>query len=342
MAFSPYTRALWLLSLFNVGPRECAPRSRLLGSPIFRRMLNYVRPVFLELPTSFKYVCLINQDTNLWFIPPKKTVSPTCEDTLAALVKEPVNKKKRTKRVECEEVVRSHVNEQLQIVCWDPLANQHREPDKKKRKIPPKVDCGLAVKNEVTEPLQKFITNEMNIIDLKFCVKDVRCLLDDVFLPKAEVPTRWIKSIPIGAKSKGVLEGVFYISWWSICNFRNLLLFEVKKPRKDVIFDDIVLRSFNWCVARGDFELWRVKMHVLSIQHGCEAPPEVLPTYMKVEAKAELKKAPSVVILCLSNKVLREVIGEMTTTGVWTKLDTEEEVVYILHVSSTKDFQAYR
>nr|GEV25484.1 hypothetical protein [Tanacetum cinerariifolium] len=31
----------------------------------------------------------------------------------------------------------------------------------------------------------------------KFCVKDVRCLLDDVFLPKAEVPTRWIKSIPI-------------------------------------------------------------------------------------------------------------------------------------------------
>nr|GEU33239.1 retrovirus-related Pol polyprotein from transposon TNT 1-94 [Tanacetum cinerariifolium] len=31
----------------------------------------------------------------------------------------------------------------------------------------------------------------------RFCVKDVRCLLDDVFLPKAEVPTWWIKSIPI-------------------------------------------------------------------------------------------------------------------------------------------------
>nr|GEY55259.1 RNA-directed DNA polymerase, eukaryota [Tanacetum cinerariifolium] len=30
-----------------------------------------------------------------------------------------------------------------------------------------------------------------------FCVKDVRCLLDDAFLPKADVPTRWIKSIPI-------------------------------------------------------------------------------------------------------------------------------------------------
>nr|GEZ51102.1 RNA-directed DNA polymerase, eukaryota [Tanacetum cinerariifolium] len=33
--------------------------------------------------------------------------------------------------------------------------------------------------------------------DGRFCVKDVRCLLDDVFLPKAEVPTQWIKSIPI-------------------------------------------------------------------------------------------------------------------------------------------------
>nr|GEY28944.1 retrovirus-related Pol polyprotein from transposon TNT 1-94 [Tanacetum cinerariifolium] len=83
----------------------------------------------------------------------------------------------------------------------------------------------------------------------------------------------------------------------------------------------------------GDFELWRVKMHVLSVQHGCQAPQEGLPTYMKVEAKLELnKKAHSVVILCLSNKVLREVIRETTTTGVWTKLDTEEKVVYILHI----------
>nr|GEX12575.1 hypothetical protein [Tanacetum cinerariifolium] len=33
--------------------------------------------------------------------------------------------------------------------------------------------------------------------DGRFSVNDVRCLLDDVFLPKAEVPPRWIKSIPI-------------------------------------------------------------------------------------------------------------------------------------------------
>nr|GFA82360.1 RNA-directed DNA polymerase, eukaryota [Tanacetum cinerariifolium] len=188
--------------------------------------------------------------------------------------------------------------------------------------------------------------------DGRFCVKDVRCLLNDVFLPKAEVPTRWTKSIPIKinifawklcldrlltrmnlakrnvavasllcplcdfgmedaahlffrcdmakdvmflvsrwwdlvdrrfgsfqewlawfnsirlcAKSKGVLEGVFYISWWSIWNFRNLILFEAKKPRKDVIFDDIVLRSFNWCVARGfktlNWDSWLQHPHLI-------------------------------------------------------------------------------
>ncbi|GJZ37344.1 retrovirus-related pol polyprotein from transposon TNT 1-94 [Tanacetum coccineum] len=73
----------------------------------------------------------------------------------------------------------------------------------------------------------------------------------------------------------------------------------------------------------GDFGLWRIKMRALLIQHGCEAALEVLPADMKAEAKAELnKKAHSAVILCLGNKVLREVTGETTAAGVWTKLET--------------------
>ncbi|GJR20565.1 RNA-directed DNA polymerase, eukaryota [Tanacetum coccineum] len=168
-----------------------------------------------------------------------------------------------------------------------------------------------------------------------FLVKDVRSLLDEVFLPKMDAPTRWIKCIPIkvnvfvwklsldrlptrsnllsrnilvsdvacplcdheledsshlffgcpiakdvqklvcrwwnldvqpyesydgwlswfksirfGSKTKDVLKGVFYVSWWSIWYFRNQLLFSDSIPRKDAIFDDIILRSFNWCVAR--------------------------------------------------------------------------------------------
>nr|GEX29341.1 RNA-directed DNA polymerase, eukaryota [Tanacetum cinerariifolium] len=60
----------------------------------------------------------------------------------------------------------------------------------------------------------------------------------------------WFKSIRLGSKLKDVLEDVFYVSWWSIWYFRNQLLFTDPVPRKDVIFDNIILGSFNWCIAR--------------------------------------------------------------------------------------------
>ncbi|GJU78144.1 B3 domain-containing protein, DNA-binding pseudobarrel domain protein [Tanacetum coccineum] len=122
----------------TISPRECAPQ---VTSPWFTKLLldaklwsNDISLAYTGPDTTFPSFI----DHSKKFIPPKKTVNPTCEDALAALVKEPVNKKKRTKRVKCEEVVSSHANEHFQIVCWDPLANQHREPDKKKRKIPTK------------------------------------------------------------------------------------------------------------------------------------------------------------------------------------------------------------
>nr|GEZ63565.1 retrovirus-related Pol polyprotein from transposon TNT 1-94 [Tanacetum cinerariifolium] len=73
----------------------------------------------------------------------------------------------------------------------------------------------------------------------------------------------------------------------------------------------------------GDFGLWRVKMGALLIQHGCEAALEVLPADMEAQVKVELKrKTHSAVILCLSNKVLREVTGATTVARVWSKLET--------------------
>ncbi|GKA62107.1 hypothetical protein Tco_0761626 [Tanacetum coccineum] len=59
------------------------------------------------------------------------------------------------------------------------------------------------------------------------------------------------------------------------------------------------------------------------IQHGCEAALKVLPADMEAQTKAELnKKAHSAVILCLGNKVLREVTRETTAARVWSKLKT--------------------
>nr|GEY67427.1 RNA-directed DNA polymerase, eukaryota [Tanacetum cinerariifolium] len=61
----------------------------------------------------------------------------------------------------------------------------------------------------------------------------------------------WFKSVRIGSKLKDLLEGVFYVSWWCLWNFMNQLFFTNNRPQKDFIFDDIVFRSFNWCLARG-------------------------------------------------------------------------------------------
>nr|GEY32997.1 Gag-Pol polyprotein [Tanacetum cinerariifolium] len=73
----------------------------------------------------------------------------------------------------------------------------------------------------------------------------------------------------------------------------------------------------------GDFRLWIIKMRTLLIQHGCEAALEVLPVDMEAQTKAGLnKKAHSAIILCLGNKVLREVTRETTAAGVWSKLET--------------------
>nr|GFA98238.1 retrovirus-related Pol polyprotein from transposon TNT 1-94 [Tanacetum cinerariifolium] len=50
---------------------------------------------------------------------------------------------------------------------------------------------------------------------------------------------------------------------------------------------------------------------------------QVLPADMEAQTKAELnKKAHSAMILCLGNKVLREVTEETTAAGFWSKLET--------------------
>ncbi|GKB83069.1 retrotransposon protein, putative, ty1-copia subclass [Tanacetum coccineum] len=77
-----------------------------------------------------------------------------------------------------------------------------------------------------------------------------------------------------------------------------------------------------------DFGLWRVKMRCLLIQHGWEA---ALDPFSETMADAEktaalktdvYKKAHSVLLLCLDNKVLREVNKENSAVGVWLKLET--------------------
>ncbi|GKC92424.1 hypothetical protein Tco_1157866 [Tanacetum coccineum] len=72
---------------------------------------------------------------------------------------------------------------------------------------------------------------------------------------------------------------------------------------------------------KNDFGLWQIKMRALMVQLGCDAALEALPADMEAGEKAALmKKAYSTLILCLGDRVLREVTKETSTAGIWTKL----------------------
>ncbi|GJS83328.1 retrovirus-related pol polyprotein from transposon TNT 1-94 [Tanacetum coccineum] len=77
-----------------------------------------------------------------------------------------------------------------------------------------------------------------------------------------------------------------------------------------------------------DFGLWRVKMWCLLIQHGWEAALDPFSgTMTDADKTAALKtdvykKAHSALLLCLDNKMLREVNKEDFVAGVWLKLET--------------------
>lgn len=79
----------------------------------------------------------------------------------------------------------------------------------------------------------------------------------------------WFESLRLNSKLKKVLEGVFFVVWWSIWVHRNQLLFSSQSPRKDVLFDDIVSRSFSWIHSRCNrvfsWDCWLQRPYLISL-----------------------------------------------------------------------------
>jgi len=73
-----------------------------------------------------------------------------------------------------------------------------------------------------------------------------------------------------------------------------------------------------------DFGLWKVKMEAVLIQQKCEKALKgegALPVTMSRTEKTKMvDKARNVIVLCLGDKVLREVAKEPTATSMWSKL----------------------
>ena len=75
-----------------------------------------------------------------------------------------------------------------------------------------------------------------------------------------------------------------------------------------------------------DFGLWKVKMEAVLIQQKCEKALKgegVLPVTMSQVEKTEMvDKARRAIVLCLGDKVLREIVKEPTATSMWSKLES--------------------
>ncbi|GJX47886.1 RNA-directed DNA polymerase, eukaryota, reverse transcriptase zinc-binding domain protein [Tanacetum coccineum] len=49
----------------------------------------------------------------------------------------------------------------------------------------------------------------------------------------------WILSLQLSIKHKRIFEGVFYVTWWHIWNFRNKTIFGSESPSKAAIFYEV-------------------------------------------------------------------------------------------------------
>nr|GFA30764.1 RNA-directed DNA polymerase, eukaryota [Tanacetum cinerariifolium] len=83
-----------------------------------------------------------------------------------------------------------------------------------------------------------------------FRVKDVRILLDEAFLPKMEVPTRWIKSIPIKVNVFAWKLFLDRLPTRSNLARRNVLIPSLACPLCDLALEDSSHLFFGCFVAK--------------------------------------------------------------------------------------------
>ncbi|GJX14640.1 RNA-directed DNA polymerase, eukaryota [Tanacetum coccineum] len=65
----------------------------------------------------------------------------------------------------------------------------------------------------------------------------------------------WINSSRLSKRLKEILKGVCYVMWWLIWRFKNQLLFGATNSRMELLFNNLVQISFNWCSNRCNSKL---------------------------------------------------------------------------------------
>ena len=97
--------------------------------------------------------------------------------------------------------------------------------------------------------------------------------------------------------------------------------------------------SSKWNIEKftgdNDFRLWKVKMEVVLIQQKCEKALKGVGALPVTKSRAEktkmVDKARSAIVLCLGDKVLREVVKEPTAASMWSKFEYLCMTKYLAH-----------
>ncbi|GJZ65908.1 RNA-directed DNA polymerase, eukaryota, reverse transcriptase zinc-binding domain protein [Tanacetum coccineum] len=79
----------------------------------------------------------------------------------------------------------------------------------------------------------------------------------------------WLVNIRISSNHKKLLEGVCFVLWWHVWQFRNKSIFGPSRPLKAVLLDEVIASSFHWCKHRSKFSFswleWIKNPHLISL-----------------------------------------------------------------------------
>nr|GEX47397.1 RNA-directed DNA polymerase, eukaryota, reverse transcriptase zinc-binding domain protein [Tanacetum cinerariifolium] len=88
----------------------------------------------------------------------------------------------------------------------------------------------------------------------------------------------WFSNLRVLSKLKMTFEGVFYIFWWVIWNYRNKVIFGPSYQPKDRLLDDIVALSFTLCRSRCKVDSVALEFKAIDIWCDKERDKVITPT----------------------------------------------------------------
>lgn len=74
--------------------------------------------------------------------------------------------------------------------------------------------------------------------------------LDDIVIDFFDDWASWFASYRLSGEAKSWLEGIFFLLWWHIWNFKSARIFAHFGPMTTILFDNFVTQTFYWCKTR--------------------------------------------------------------------------------------------